>query len=278
MSEYPLSAAKPLVMGDGLYRSDIQRSELSPILPRTLVYPALFWVHVPLFCRVSGLTRNKVKIDNAYLKACNDSNFWCCESDANILTTEQCCNQAFKLTQPVGTVIAQLQSGVGAIPLATAASSSSSSLPSNSPSINSSSETSNSIPAGAIAGLAVEGVILAVTLAALAFVLWHNRLLTKKASEAEAVAVAAKGAQEQQMQQMQQYHWQPPPSSHGGTLSQVGPYAYGSPVETEPPKRSELHSELGYPELSGEPIGTELSSDPRTPRSPNSPSSPFGRS
>ncbi|XXH05597.1 hypothetical protein Hte_012029 [Hypoxylon texense] len=256
MSEYPLPAAKPLVVGDGLYGSDIQRSQLPSILPRT-----------------------KVKIDNAHLKACNDSNFWCCESDANILTTQQCCNQAFKLTQPVGTVIAQLQSGIGAIPLATAAASAvSSSSPSSSPSISSSPDTSNSIPAGAIAGLAVEGVILAVTLAALAFVLWRNRLLTKKANEAEAAAVAAKSAQEQQMQQMQQYHWQPPPSSQGGTISQVGPYGYGSPVETEPPKRSELHSELGYPELPGEPIGTELSSDPRTPRSPNSPSSPFGQS
>ncbi|KAI1774697.1 hypothetical protein F4818DRAFT_442186 [Hypoxylon cercidicola] len=92
-------------------------------------------------------------------------------------------------------------------------------------------------------GLAVEGVILAVTLAGLAFVLWRNKLLTKK-------------ARQQQQQQMQQYHWQQPPSSRGGTLSEVGPYGYGSPVDTEPAKMSELHSAgLAYTELPGEPIG-----------------------
>ncbi|KAI6088168.1 hypothetical protein F4821DRAFT_96473 [Hypoxylon rubiginosum] len=220
---------------------------------------------------------HELKIDNAHLKSCNDSNYWCCEGDANILTTEECCNQAFQLSQPVGTVIAQLQSGIGAIPLATAAATSDSpSSPSSSASTTSSPENSDTIPAGAIAGLAVESVILAVTLAGLAFVIWRNRILTQKAKEAEEAAAAAKSAQEQQQQQMQQYHWQPPPSSHGGTLSQA--YAYGSPVESEPPKRSELHSPgMGYPELPGEPIGTELPSDQRTSRSPTSPRSPFAQ-
>lgn len=60
---------------------------------------------------------SKVDFDNAHLKACNDSNFWCCESDTS-LAAEKCCNKAFNFMLPVGNVIAQLQSSVGAIPLA----------------------------------------------------------------------------------------------------------------------------------------------------------------
>ncbi|KAI2472513.1 hypothetical protein F4781DRAFT_382900 [Annulohypoxylon bovei var. microspora] len=203
-----------------------------------------------------------LKIDNAHLKACNDSGFWCCESDANILTTQQCCDSSFKFTQPVGTVIAQLQSGVGAIPLATA-----SSLISNSSNANYSTEVPDSIPSGAVAGLAVEGVIIVFTLAGLGFMFWRTKLLNTKVLEAEAATMAARAQQQQQ-----QYQWQPPPSSHG-TVPQSGVWGYTSPVETEP-KRSELQtSGLGtYPELAGtEVIGTELSSEPRTPRTPGSP-------
>ncbi|KAI1099961.1 hypothetical protein F4804DRAFT_64423 [Jackrogersella minutella] len=201
-----------------------------------------------------------LKLDNAHLKACNDSNFWCCESDANVLTTQQCCDSSFKLTQPVGTVIAQLQSGIGAIPLATA-----SPLISSMPNVNSSTDTPTRIPSGAIAGLAVEGVILALSLSGLGFMFWRNRLLSNKVLEAEAATIAARSQQQQQ----QQYQWHPPPSSHG-TAPHTSTYGYSSPIETEP-KRSELQtSSLGtYPELPGtEVIGTELSSEPRTPGSP----------
>ncbi|KAI0149926.1 hypothetical protein F4776DRAFT_672092 [Hypoxylon sp. NC0597] len=201
-----------------------------------------------------------LRFTNAHLKACNDSNFWCCESDSNVLTTEQCCNNSFKLTQPVGTIMAQLQSGVGAISLATA-----SSMVSASPSVNSSMEISTTITSGAIAGLVVEAVILVIILAGLAFVLWRNRLLKKKVKEAQAAAVAAPNTQHQQQQyQQQQYQWQPPPSSHG-TVNRSVAWAYSSPVEAEP-KRNELQT-LGlgtYPELAGnEPIGSELSSQSR---------------
>ncbi|KAI1205395.1 uncharacterized protein F4807DRAFT_284155 [Annulohypoxylon truncatum] len=207
-----------------------------------------------------------LKIDNAHLKACNDSGFWCCESDANILTPQQCCDSSFKLTQPVGTVIAQLQSGVGAIPLATA-----SSLISNSTNGNPSTDTSDSVPSGVVAGLAIEGVIMVFALAGTGFMFWRNRLLKKKVLEAEAATIAAKS--QQQQQQQSQYQWQPPPLSHG-TMHHSGAWGYNSPVETEP-KRSELQTPgLGtYTELPGvEVIGTELSSEPRTPKTPGSPS------
>ncbi|KAI1137132.1 hypothetical protein F5Y05DRAFT_79475 [Hypoxylon sp. FL0543] len=207
-----------------------------------------------------------LKFTNAHLKACNDSNFWCCESDSNVLTTEQCCNNSFKLSQPVGTVIAQLQSGVGAIPLATA-----SPNVSVSPAANISMDTSAAISSGAIAGLAVEAVILVITLAGLGFVVWRNRLLSKKVEEAQAAAIAAATNQHQQQLQQQQYQWQPPPSSHG-TAHQSVAWGYSSPVETEP-KRSELQTPgLGtYPELAGnEVISNELSSEPRSPGPPGS--------
>ncbi|KAI1448688.1 hypothetical protein F5Y02DRAFT_278355 [Annulohypoxylon stygium] len=207
-----------------------------------------------------------LKIDNAHLKACNDSGYWCCESDANVLTTQQCCDSSFKLTQPVGTVIAQLQSGVGAIPLATA-----STLPSSS-AISNSTDNSDSIPSGAVAGLAIEGVIMVFALAGAGFLFWRNRLLNKKVLEAEAATIAARAQQQQQQQQQAQYQWQPPPSSHG-TMHHSGAWGYSSPVETEP-KRSELQGPtLGtYTELpGGDVIGTELSSEPRTPKTPGSP-------
>ncbi|KAI1759541.1 hypothetical protein GGR53DRAFT_523762 [Hypoxylon sp. FL1150] len=147
--------------------------------------------------------------------------------DANIVTTEECCNQASQLSQPIDTVVAQLQSGLGAIPLATAAATFISSFPpSSSASSSSSREVSETIPAEVIAGLVVKSVILAATLAG-----------TENKAD--------------------------------GTLSQA--YAYGSPVESEPPKRSDIHfPRMGYPELSGEPIGIELPSDRRTSRNPSS--------
>ncbi|XDG08456.1 hypothetical protein ABKA04_008071 [Annulohypoxylon sp. FPYF3050] len=223
--------------------------------------------HVRILHSKTQVVPNTVMdIDNAHLKACNDSGYWCCESDANVLTTQQCCDSSFKLTQPVGTVIAQLQSGVGAIPLATA-----SSLPSNSANSNST-DNSDSIPSGAVAGLAIEGVIMVFALAGAGFMFWRNRLLSKKVLEAEAATIAARAQQQQQQQQQAQYQWQPPPSSHG-TMHHSGAWGYSSPVETEP-KRSELQGPaLGtYTELpGGDVIGTELSSEPRTPKTPGSP-------
>ncbi|KAI8957500.1 hypothetical protein F5Y11DRAFT_360786 [Daldinia sp. FL1419] len=203
------------------------------------------------------------KIDNAHLRTCNDT-FWCCESDANILTTEECCNSAFKLTQPIGTIVAQLQSGVGAIPLATASPATSALPNANSP--VEASKTSS----GAVAGLAVEGVIIACALAGLGFMIWRNRLLNQKVKQAEEATAAAVSAQQQQQQQ--QYQWQPPLSSHAGAAPHMAMYGYGSPTEVEAPKRSELHSDI-YTELPGtEAIGTELSSEARSPTSPTSPS------
>ncbi|KAI1656916.1 hypothetical protein F4813DRAFT_397165 [Daldinia decipiens] len=200
-----------------------------------------------------------LKLDNAHLKTCNDT-FWCCASDANVLTTQLCCDNAFKLTQPIGTVVAQLQSGKGAIPLATA-----SSTISGSSNTNSSTENPSSISSGAVAGLAIEGVIIASALAGLGFMIWRNRLLSRKVKEAEAAAAAATSAQQQQ------YQWQHPPSSYANTVPHMAMYNYGGPGETEPPKRSELHSST-YTELPGTDIvGTELSSETRSPRSPGIP-------
>ncbi|KAI2604678.1 hypothetical protein GGR54DRAFT_621530 [Hypoxylon sp. NC1633] len=222
-----------------------------------------------------------LRMENPHLKACNDSNFWCCES-STILNTDECCGQAFKLTHPIGTVVAQLQSGIGAIPLATGSASLATDLPTPSattaevPTVSpteTSTDISTTIPSGAVAGLAVEAVIIVFSLAGLGFVLWRNRLLNLKVKEAGAAAVAATNAQEQLQQlqlQQQQYQWQPSPSSNGGTISHMAGYAYGSPVESEPPKRSELNSPgaHGYPELAGTEIGAELSSEPKTPGSP----------
>ncbi|KAI0837534.1 hypothetical protein F5Y06DRAFT_297391 [Hypoxylon sp. FL0890] len=175
-------------------------------------------------------------------------------------------HNSFKRSQPVGTVIAQLQSGVGAIPLATASSSVSAS-----PATDFSMETPTAIPSGAIAGLAVEAVILVITLAGLGFVVSRNSLLSKKLKGAQAAVIAAASTQRQQQQQQQEqkYQWQPPPSSHG-TAHQSVAWGYSSPVETES-KRSELQT-LGlgtYSELAGnDVISNELSSEPRSPRTP----------
>ncbi|KAI1392786.1 uncharacterized protein F4822DRAFT_140942 [Hypoxylon trugodes] len=205
------------------------------------------------------------KLDNSYLRTCNDT-YFCCETLGNTLTTEQCCNQSFKLakTNGIGTIVAQLKSGVGAIPLATGSPlGTASPTISASPETNSTTATPGPIPSGAVAGLAVEAVILALSLAGLGFMLWRNRLLDKKLKEAEAAAIAARSIQQQQQQQLQQqqYHWQPPPSSHA--------YSYASPTETETPKLSELHAMRVYPELAGTEIGTELPSEARSPRTPH---------
>ncbi|KAI1408985.1 hypothetical protein F5Y13DRAFT_193815 [Hypoxylon sp. FL1857] len=252
-------------LSSGLCLNSLSRQQSHLLWATACTDPTFKDPSCPQYCH--GL-----KFTNAHLKSCNDSNFWCCESDSNVLTTAQCCNNSFKLSQPVGTVIAQLQSGVGAIPLATA--SPAAAAISAPPDANSSVETSTAIPSGAVAGLAVEAVILVITLAGLGFVLWRNRILNKKVKEAQAAAIAAASTlhQQQEQQQQQQYQWQPPPSSHGTTHQSVA-WGYSSPVETEP-KRSELQSTaLGtYPELAGnEVLGNELSSEPRTPRTPGSP-------
>ncbi|KAI1081937.1 hypothetical protein F5B20DRAFT_39733 [Whalleya microplaca] len=205
------------------------------------------------------------KFDNAHLKACNDSNFWCCESDANILTTEECCGASFKLSQPIGTVIAQMKSGVGAIPVATSL-----------PSISDSPETPPGIPTGAIAGLAIEGGILALTLMGLGLTLWRNRMLGKKmkaaeAAAADAAATAAAAAARMNTATTNDYRWQHSPTH---AVPEMATYGYGSAIEGDPVKRNELDTS-GFnvrPELPGTDVmGPELSSSPMTPGSPRSP-------
>ncbi|KAI0103554.1 hypothetical protein F4814DRAFT_431819 [Daldinia grandis] len=204
-----------------------------------------------------------LELNNAYLQTCNDT-FWCCGSDTNVLTTKQCCDKAFKLTRPIGTVIAQLQPDEGAIPLATA-----SSTVSGIPNSNSSAESPSKIPSGAVAGLAIEGAVIASALVVLGFIIWRNRLLSQKVREAEAATAAAISVQQQQQQQ---YQWQQPPSSYAGIVPHnTAMYGYGNPTETEPPKRSELHSST-YTELPvAEAVGAELSSETRSSRYLDSP-------
>ncbi|KAI0384163.1 hypothetical protein F5Y04DRAFT_237355 [Hypomontagnella monticulosa] len=264
-------------LSTGLCLNTISRQQSHLLWATACTDPTFKDPSCPQYCH--GL-----KLDNAHLKTCNDT-FWCCESDAKILTTKQCCDNSFKLTQPIGTIVAQLQSGgAAAIPVATAspvASDSSNVTPSGTKSpaatgTETPTETPTAIPSGAVAGLAIEAVIMVLALAGLGFMIWRNKLLSDKVKEAEAAVVVARSVQQQQQQQ-QQYQWQPPPSSHSGVIPQTIAYNYGSPVESEP-KRSELHSPgLGaYQELPGtEVIGTELSSEPRTPRTPRTPGSPF---
>ncbi|KAL7620335.1 hypothetical protein AAE478_009329 [Parahypoxylon ruwenzoriense] len=121
-----------------------------------------------------------------------------------------------------------------------------------------------SYPPGAIAGIAVEAVILALTLVGLGFVMWRNRLLNEKVREAEAAAVVARNTP--------QYQWQHPSSRPSTVQPSMAPYGY-NPIEETQAKRSELHSSsLGaYSELPGAAVGTEPSSTPATPRSPDNP-------
>ncbi|KAI1479332.1 hypothetical protein F4774DRAFT_410084 [Daldinia eschscholtzii] len=190
-----------------------------------------------------------LEIDNAHLRSCNDT-FWCCESDSNILTADECCNNAFKFTQPIGHVVAQLQSGGVALPLAT-----SSPTTSNLPSTSSSTADPTIIPPGAVAGLAVEGVVIAVTFIVLGVMIWRNTRLRRKLKEAGALTTA------QQQQLQQQYQWQAPPLSHAGATPHMAAYSYISPPASELP---EACNELPGPD----PAGTELSSEPRSPKPP----------
>ncbi|KAI1633199.1 hypothetical protein F4809DRAFT_644706 [Biscogniauxia mediterranea] len=123
---------------------------------------------------------------------------FCCESDSDILTDEACCNGSFKLTQPIDTVIAQLQSGVGAIPVATSFSAGSIST---SASDNS---TSTDIPPGAIK------------------------------AETTAAEMHQKQQQIEQHQQHQQYRKHPPPTPSAGGLPEMASSRYGSPIEGNP--------------------------------------------
>ncbi|KAI5918689.1 hypothetical protein F4810DRAFT_715289 [Camillea tinctor] len=211
--------------------------------------------------------------DNAHLRSCNDTMF-CCESDADILTDEACCNSSFRLTQPIGTVIAQLQSGVGAIPVAT-------SLTAGSLPTGADNSTSSDVPTGAIVGLAVEGVVLAITLLVLGFFMWRNRLLDKRLKKAEATAAEMHQQQQsdnqqrqiqdlqQQVQQYRQYqqYWQQPPSTSGGGLPEMASSRNGSTIEEgNPAKFNELATGPNtWPELPGEEL-PELQSRPANPK------------
>ncbi|KAI1501202.1 hypothetical protein F5X99DRAFT_211462 [Biscogniauxia marginata] len=199
--------------------------------------------------------------DNAHLKSCNDTTF-CCESDSDILNIEDCCNNAFRLTQPIGTVVAQLQSGVGAIPVATSLSSASTST------------ASTDIPSGAIAGLVVEGVVLALALLILGLLIWRNILLNRRLKEAKAEtskATASAVEMQQLKQEIQQYrqqqqYWQHPSSSVGG-LPEMATNDYGNLTERGINEMSELATGLNTSEiLDTEP--PELSSSPRSPKPP----------
>ncbi|KAI2783694.1 hypothetical protein F4815DRAFT_502721 [Daldinia loculata] len=246
-------------LSTGLYLNTIAHQQSHLLWSTACTDPTFKDPSCPQYCL--GL-----KLDNAHLKTCNDT-FWCCEGDTNALTTQQCCGNAFKLTQSIGTVVAQLQSGQESIPLATVPPTVSGSPNiSGSSNTNSSTENPSNIPSGAVAGLAIEGVVIASALMGLGFIIWRNRLLSQKVKEAEAATAAATSAQQQQ-----KYQWQHPPSSYAGTAPHMAMYGYGSATETEPPKRSELHSGT-YTELPGTDIvGTELSSETRSPRSPDSP-------
>ncbi|KAI1804681.1 hypothetical protein F4811DRAFT_262060 [Daldinia bambusicola] len=186
-----------------------------------------------------------LNIDNAHLRTCNDT-FWCCESGANILTTQECCDTAFRLTQPIGHVIAQLQSGGGAtLPMATA-SSAASSVASGSTNTDSSNEDPSKIPPGAVAGLAVEGFVIALAFAALAYMIWRNSVLRRRLKKIQATASG-----------QQQYYGQQPYLPHAGTaphhMDAYGVLRSPSPV-----------NELPAPD----PVCLELPSEPRGPKSP----------
>ncbi|KAI1465442.1 uncharacterized protein F4812DRAFT_123478 [Daldinia caldariorum] len=128
-----------------------------------------------------------------------------------------------------------------------------SSAASSSPNTDSSAEDSSKIPPGAVAGLAVEGVVIALAFAGLAYIIWRNRVLRRKVKRAEATASA-------QQQLQQQYQWQHPPSSHAGIAPpHMDAYGgYGRPATTN------TYNELPGPE----PVGSELPTEPRSPKSP----------
>ncbi|KAI0473696.1 hypothetical protein GGR56DRAFT_546024 [Xylariaceae sp. FL0804] len=219
-------------------------------------------------------------MDNAHLAACN-STHWCCEADENEVSLQECCDSAFDSSESIGTVVAQLVAGTGAVVLPTA--SASSSAAQSETTTTSSSSTgltahtaatppSTSMPTGAIAGLVVEGVVLAATIVALGFIAWRNRSLRKKikaAEEAGAAAAAAASAAgvahqllQRQLQEQIQY------------ASGVAQYGYGVVPDIDAAKSNELSTINDPRELEGTELTMELPSSVRSPASARSPRNP----
>ena len=153
---------------------------------------------------------------------------------------DACCRNSARFGSPIGTVIAQL--GVETSAPTSAPSPSLSPVPS---ACTDAEEVCapTTIPSRAIAGLAVEGAVLAMTLAGLGYMLWKNRRLNQANTKLEDEKAELDGRYQQ--------HWSRPPHD----AAELAHYGVVNPLEN-PEGRLELSQ--GVPELSGSPI-----SDPK---------------
>lgn len=162
---------------------------------------------------------------------------------------DACCSNSTRFGSPIGTVIAQL--GVETSAPTSAPSAPLSPVPS---ACTDTDEVcaSATIPSRAIAGLAVEGAVLAMTLAGLGYMLWKNRRLNQANTKLEDEKAELDGRYQQQ--------WQRPPHD----AVELAHYGVGDPLEN-PEGRLELSQ--GVPELSGSPIsGPEATPRSASPR------------
>lgn len=178
----------------------------------------------PPYALPPALTGTTAGLDNAHLKSCNSTSF-CCEGVSKILTPAECCSNAFVLTGPIGTVIAQLRSGVGAIPLATATPLTTS----NSSDNDYTAELLTVIPSRAVVGLAIEAFVIVLAFIGLGILFWRRRQLNQRVKKAEEVVVAVQNAHEKQQQQ----------------------YIMDIQMESERQIRGELQPSSAYRELPG---------------------------
>ncbi|KAI0128918.1 hypothetical protein BJ170DRAFT_682705 [Xylariales sp. AK1849] len=127
------------------------------------------------------------KFSNAYLQPCNDTHFCCNElgpdgSSASLADTA-CCADSFLLGAQISTVVRQLQ---GKSSAGTASTSTSASIAATGSAGAQTPDTCDAVSStpggGVVAGLAVEGALLLLTLIGLALMLSKNRNLKRELS------------------------------------------------------------------------------------------------
>jgi hypothetical protein len=125
-------------------------------------------------------------ISNARLNFCNDTRY-CCQPWNGEISQEDCCRNGIDLDgRSFGIVVAQLAGTSTSTPTPAPSTSAPSTTSAPACSTTSSSSSSSDIPTPALAGLVVEGALLALSLALVAYLLWRQRRLNRQLSSKQA--------------------------------------------------------------------------------------------